>query len=298
MGAIRGILLVFVSVFLFLSLLIGNLFLTLNLSLDYDNVKVEFGKIIEDVFEENNLNEIIEKDIRIMEVYCQLNSEYSFKDDVSGYNFIIPCDIVDEGPIGIKNYMLNDFVEKTYYKDYDCNFLDCLKKTGSPFFLISKQAKNYWENKFYFTLLISLGLIAFSFFLVDKKSNLFIMSGGLLIVAGLFFIKLDWVLSFFSEKYFLELLGIFFSDSYTVFVISLVIGIILIGIGFLLKLFKIGFKVSEIFSKLFKKKEIFKVKDEIKKEEPKKEPEVKRKFWDKLKILNIFKKEDKDKKSK
>lgn len=249
MGAIKGILLVIVCVLLFISLLIGNIFLTLTLSLDYDNIRVELGSVMKNVVIDNgNLKEIIEKNLPLMESFCQNNSEFVFENNNSFYDFVIPCSVVAQGSEAIIDYSSKSLVEKIYYEDYSCDFWDCLEKTSSPFFLISEKAKNYWSNKFYFSLLVSLVLVALMFFLVEKKSSLFIITGSLLMISSLPFMKLKWVLSFFSGKSFLEFLTIFFTKSYAVFLTSLVLGILVIGIGLLLKLFKIGFKISKIFS--------------------------------------------------
>ncbi len=260
MGAIRGVLLVMVSVLLFLALLIGNTFLTLTLSLDYDHVKTELNSTIGSVsMDGTNLEQVMKKKYPAMESYCKDNSEYVFKDDNSGYTFSTPCHIVAQGSEAVINYGANSFVEKIYYEDYDCEFWDCFKKTGSPLFLISEKARNYWNSKFYFALIASAVLITLVFFLVEKKSNLFIVAGGLLIISALPFMKLDWALSFISDKSFLELLTVFFSKAYTVFLIALISGIIILSTGILLKLFGIGFNISNLLSR-FQKKDVKKEK--------------------------------------
>jgi len=278
MGAIRGVLLVIVSVLLFLAFLIGNTFLTLTLSLDYDNIQTELVSSVRNAAEnEINLNEVMTKNYPAMESYCKNNSEYVFKDDNSGYTFSTPCDIIAQGSEAVINYGANSFVEKIYYEDYDCEFWDCFKKTGSPLFLISEKARNYWNSKFYLALIASVVLIILVFFLVEKKSNLFIVTGGLLIISALPFMKLDWALSFISEKSFLELLTVFFNKAYTVFLITLISGIVILSIGILLKLFGVGFKISNLLSR-FQKKDIKKdkkfskneIQQVVKKEIPKK----------------------------
>jgi hypothetical protein len=302
MGAIKGILLVFVCVFLFVSLLLVNTFLTLSLSLDYKNVKTEMRGVLDNLFEDQNLETVVENNFEIMKLFCQTNSEYIFNYDNSEYNFVLPCNIITQGSDVVVEYIINDFVDEFYYKDYDCNFMDCFSQMSfeseekiTPFFLISEKAKNYWNSKFYFAFLVSLGLIGFLFFLAERKSNVFIITGSLLIAVALPFMKLDWALSLISGESLLGLLNVFFSESYTIFVISLVLGILLLGIGVLLKLFKIGFKISDFCSQFSRKNK--KIPEEQNKQVVKK-PEVKKKSEEKLKIPNIFKKEDKDKKSK
>lgn len=294
MGAIRGVLLVFVCVFLFLSLLIGNVFWTLNLSLDYNNVKPEMSAIFDGTFEDQNLETVVEDNFEIMKSHCQTGNEYMFNYDNSGYIFTLPCTVVLEGSDAVVNYIVNDFVEEFYYKDYDCDFIDCFEKVG-PFFLVSQKAKNYWSHNAYLFLISSLILVVLLFLLTEKKLNTFIITGVLLIIASLPFAKLDLIFSFFSDKLVLGLLTIFFTESYTIFVISLVLGIILLGIGILLKIFKVGFKISNICSKFSKKKE--KISEDTTKHIVKKEISKKKKVKPekKLQIPKILIKKKKEK---
>ncbi len=297
MGAIRGILLVFVCVFLFISLLLLNIFLTLSMSLDYKNVQAELGVVLNNILEGQNVTTIVEKNFYLMEFYCQSNpeSEYSLSYDGSGYDFEISCFVISQGSDAVVDYIVNDFVDEFYYKDYDCEFLDCMEKTGSPLFLVSEKAKNYWNSKFYFALLVSLGLIGFLFFLAEKKSNIFIIAGSLLMVVSLPFMKLDWALSLISGESLLGLLNVFLSESYTIFVISLVLGILLLGVGILFKIFKVGFKISDICSKFSKKGK--KVSEEKNKQIVKKEISEKEKINPnkKSQISKILGKEKKSK---
>ncbi len=268
MGAIRGILLVFVSVLLFILLLAGNLLLTLALSLNYDNVKTEFSSdILDSVAGDVSVKGIIEKNIPIMQLYCENKTEFSFEDFNIGKSFTIPCDVVAQGSEAIIDYGLNSFIEEIYYEDYDCGFWDCFEKTGSPSFLISEKAHNYWNNKFYLMLLISVALVGLMFFLVEKKSNTFILSGALLIVSSLPFMKLDSVLSLFSDNSLLGLLAVFFAQSYTVFLIMLISGVLVLIVGIVMKFFGVGFTISNLFKG--KGKEVSKKDKKISKNEVK-----------------------------
>lgn len=275
MGAIKGVLLVFVSVLFFVSLLVGNLFLTLSLSLDYDNVQSGLVSAVKgSTINDMNVEELIGTAYPIIQLYCEDNSEFVFDDPTSGHTFVIPCDVVNQGSEAILDYALGDIVEDIYYEEVDCEFWDCFEKTGSPLFLISAKAKDYWNSKFYFSLIASVVLIGLMFFLVEKKSNLFIISGSLLIVSSLPFMKLNWVLTFLPANQFLEFLTIFFTKASTVFLIALISGIAFLITGILLKLFKIGFIISNLFSKKGKnvskdkmkpivKKRISKVKEKL-----------------------------------
>lgn len=273
MGFIRGGLLVIVSVLLFFSFLAGNLFLTLTLSLDYDSVQPEIASIVEELSEqEMNLGQIVNEEYPFMEEYCQNNSEYVFSEQ--GYTFAIPCSVVSQGSDAIFDYGLNTMVEDVYYKEYDCDFWDCIKETGTPFFLISEKAKDYWKQNFYFSLIVSMILIALAFILIEKRTSLPIIVGVMLMISGLPFLMINWISlnlipsSMFGE-YFIELFSIFFTKSHTMFLISFILGLIILGVGILLKFFWIGFKISNIFSREKKgvsKKEVKNiVKEEISK---------------------------------
>src|SRR3989344_9484351 len=151
MGLIRGGLFVIASVLLFIALLVGNLFLTLNKSLEYENIQEKLPSLIRSYAEEQfRLTATINREFPTINAYCQNNSEYVFNE--YGRTFIVPCGIVSQGPELIVENEINRFVEETYYKDYNCNFWNCFKETEIPFFLVSEKAKNYWNEKFYFTL--------------------------------------------------------------------------------------------------------------------------------------------------
>jgi len=270
MGFIRGGLFVIASVLLFVLFLAGNTFLTLNLSLTYDNVQQELVSVIKDIVgDEMNLSEKIENDFEVMKLYCENNSEYVFSQEE--HTFVIPCEIISEGSDAVIDYGINNLVNEVYYEEYDCNFWDCIKDTEAPFFLVSEKAKNYWGEKFYFSLLICLILIILMFFLIENKTNLLIVVGSLLIVSSLPFMRLNWVLSFINESLF-GFFTIFFSKAHYVFLIVFILGLFVIGFGIILKFFKIGFKISEIankFSKGKKNSSVNKSKEFVKKQIPK-----------------------------
>lgn len=241
------------------------MFLTLSLSLDYDNVRPELVSGTKEILESQmDLEKTLEKQFEPMELYCQNNSEFVFNE--MGNTFIIPCEIIYQGSEVIIDYAIGSVIKQVYYTEYDCNFWDCLEKTGSPSFLISEKAKNYWNAKFYFLLIISIGLVVLMFVLIQKKTSLPFVVGSTLIISSLPFMKLEsligWLINPVSSvmgisdtlpSSFLSIFSIFFSKSYTVFLIMFILGIVLLIIGVLFKIFKIGFKISEHLSKRSKK---------------------------------------------
>lgn len=248
MGFIRGGIFVILSVLFFISLILTGNLLTLSLSLEYDVIKPELSSIITSIAEEHiNLSEIINKHFESMQNYCENNSEYVFNEQ--GQTFVIPCERVSEGHEAVVEQSVNQLVEETYYDDFDCDFWDCFKTETLPFFLVSQKAQTYWNKKFYLGLIASIILLILMFFLITNKTNLPFVVGGLVVISSFLFMKLDWVFSLFSDSSILQFFNVFVSKSYTVFIIFLLIGIAVLILGIILKLFKIGFKISKLFSK-------------------------------------------------
>ena len=255
MGLIRGGLFVIASVLLFIVFLAGNLFLTLSMSLEYNNIQKELPPIVKDYAEEKfQVTNTIENELGTIQAYCQNTSEYVFSEQ--GHTFVVPCEIISQGPEAIVNNEINKLIEQKYYQDYTCGFLECISQQETAFFLISEKAKNYWLERLYFSLISALVLILLMFLLIEKKTNLPLVVGSLLLIASLPFIKLSVVISLipvFIEKTLVSLLGVLVKKSYNVFLISAIVGLIILGSGIILKFFKIGFKIFGLFGKKDKK---------------------------------------------
>ena len=281
MGAIRGVLLVFVCILLFISFLSLGTFATLNKSLDYEIVQPQIKPLIKNIiFEEVNFSEINNYE-EILQTDCVNESEYVFEDEENNKTFVIPCEVIANGTEAILDYQIDLLIEENYYAEYDCKFWDCFKKTGSPLFLVSQHAKDHWSSKFYRLLIFSIILLALMFLLIQKKVNFPILAGILLAVSFIPVSFLDSIgkailkVILSSMKGAVEGLGsielnsfvlIFFSQANSVFLTGFIIGLILIGVGVLLKLLKVGFKIGNLFSKFRKEK-----KEEPKFKEVKKE---------------------------
>lgn len=260
MGLIRGGLLTVVSVLFLLGVLVGSLFLTLSMSLDYEVVRPEFKSALKEVaVSQMDLGNKISQMIPQMKFYCQNNSEYVFAEQ--DYSFVISCVQVEAGDVDeIINSGINDVVEKQYYQDYDCSLFDCLSE-GKTGVLISQKAKNYWSGKFYILFFLVFILFICMFFLVEKKSNSFVIAGALLIVGSLPFSRLEFLASFIGKIVMsfmmpeiqgfslTNLFMTFLSRSLTVFWEVLITGISFLIIGVIMKILGIGFKINELFSK-------------------------------------------------
>jgi len=253
MGAIRGVLLVFVAVFFFLSLLSLSLLWTLSLSLNYETLQKESAVIAKDFLKEINVTEAIRQNYPLIQIYCKNYSNYVL--NYQGYTFDIPCSVALQGEDAIIEEGIKDTIHSIYYTEYDCNFIDCFRKSSVPMFLISQKAYDFWTGKLYFSLLASFILFILVFLLVEKKTNAFILSGSLAIVSSLPFIKLDSLLSLFSDKMIFKFLGIFFSQAHFVSIKILIIGAGLLVLGIVLDIFKVGFFISNFISKIKGEKE-------------------------------------------
>jgi len=250
MGFIRGSLLVIAGVFLFLSLLIGNIFLILTLSLDYNAIQPKLVSAIKELSENEKINlaDEVTKNFGDIKLQCQKNSEFIYEDSSLSYVFNIPCNITSQGPQFVLDYGINNFIEQTYYKDYECDFLNCienLKDLKTSFFLVSKEAHDYWKGKFYFSLIISFILVFLIFLLIEQKDNFPFVIGAVLIISSLPFMKLNLIFSIISAGPILLFLKILFSKSYGVSLVLSISGFVLLGVGLALKLFRLGFFISK-----------------------------------------------------
>lgn len=244
MGFLRGGLLVVVSVILFISLLIGNTFLVFSSSLNYENLQTHLGPVIQDIAESQIEVENIEEGMDQLKEYCKANQDFVLEQ--SEYDFSISCsEVLSSDTEKIINNEVNDLLEEIYYKDYDCGFIDCFEEDSIPFFLISEKSQKYFYNKYYYLLLVSIILILSMFFIVENKMNFPIVVGSILVVSSLPFAKLGWLSSISSNKYFIEMMTLFFTSSRKVFLTMLIIGLIAIGIGVGLRFWGLGTKIAE-----------------------------------------------------
>ncbi len=265
MGLIRSISVSILSIALFLTLFSANSFLTVSMSLDYKVLEPELTSVVGDILQEQvDLDETMP----LIQKVCQNKTNYVFSTD--DFVFTLPCDIANQGQESIIDYFVKEKVDEVYYKEYDCEFLDCSSETDMPTYLFSLKAKRYWRGWFYSSLLVSLLLLVGLFFLFEKRNNIPFLIGGLFILASLPFLGVGWLLSLVTGWEYVKIFSIFFTQAYITFLIGFISGILLIGIGFVLKFINAGKFLSGIFNfgKTEKKKE--------KPSEPKKDSDKKK----------------------
>jgi hypothetical protein len=267
-----------------------NLFFTLNSSLKYENVQKEIPLLVNeltngsssllqkfDLGDAFNISQATDKEKTAMDKYCQNNSEYTFV--FEGSTISVPCSSLSGGKEAVVKATVNGFVDSIYYKEYDCNFWNCITKEKAPYFLISQKAKDYWHQKFYFALIASLVLVALLFLLVEGKTNWPVLVGSILILSAAPLLKIKEIISFIIPKsiHILSVfLSIFFSKSYATFWISLIVGLVLIGLGLGLKFSNAEF-VKNILDKIEKKESAGKVAEKKTVEKKTKKNEAKKK---------------------
>jgi hypothetical protein len=248
MGAIRGFFVVIVSVLLFLSIFSSILFLTMTSSLNYNNLQEESKEVIKGVLEQNmNISSVIDNAYPFMQIYCKTNPEYVFS--AQGYTFTIPCSITTEGKGDIIDKGIDYLIKSVYYKDYDCEFIDCFGKTEVPTFLFSMKSYTFLNNIFYISLAIFFLLLILLFFLIKQKTNVPILVGSLFIISALPFFKITKLIGLIPNATAVKIVGLFFSSASPIAIKALIIGIILLIVGIVLKIFKAGFFISKIISK-------------------------------------------------
>lgn len=261
------------SIVLLLSIFLMNISLTLSWSLEHDNIKPALKDSIKDLLKDNiNIENSVNNLDNSMKNYCRTNAEYVFSQE--NYTFTIPCEVIQEGTESVIDYAIEHLIDTVYYAEYNnCKFWSCVKETSAPLVLVSEKAHDYWKTKFYLFMAISIVLFALIFFVSKNKTVAFFVAGILMVLASLPFRKFDWLFSL-APKEISGIIPIFFTKSYSVFLIMLIIGLIILGIGLVFRFFGLGMKISRWFSKEGSKDSVSKsqVKEIVREELSKKSP--------------------------
>ncbi|MDP3992409.1 MAG: hypothetical protein Q8P79_02805 [Nanoarchaeota archaeon] len=248
MGFFRGGIVLMLGILLFFSFLTMNSFFILQSSLKYENVKTGLYPILKNI-SETQAQQIIPKEImgefnltdaardvfNKAKNYCRNQNNIQYNFSYEGYSIGIPCENVSSSsPEAMITETYDDVIYDIYYKEYDCKFWDCFSKTELPFFLVSEKARDYWKEKFYFSLLASLILITLIFLFTDEKRNTPITVGILLILSAFPLLKLKDLLYAVAGN-FSSMINLFLSSTRSVFMFSLMLGALLVGTGVALR---------------------------------------------------------------
>ncbi len=258
MGIIRGGLVALISIMLFLSLLSMNIFMTMSLSLKYDVIKPKLSNLILNTAKENiDINQFD----NLIKLYCQNNNSFPIKDFINDSFVVdeeISCDLaLQEGSEAVLKDMIDKGIDKSYYAEYNCTVFNCNEGNEENqqafsiqkfLFLFSEQIKDYWKKWFYWTIVLSIILCSLLFFLMENRSSFPFLVGGLLIVASLPFLGLDWLIMKLTKEYF-QFVLLYFSKSYFTFLFGTILGVVLIILGIAVKFLNIGDKIFGFFRK-------------------------------------------------
>ncbi len=264
MGAIRGILFVFVCILIFLTILVGGILWTVSSSLEYEQVQPGLSSLVDKVIDEQvgaigglGIEEELDDLMPEIELFCETNPEYIF--DYEGNSITIPCDVLVQGPAAVVSQGVSSLIEGYYYEEYDCDFWNCFGEGEIPLFLVSQKAQDYWQGKFYLVLMAFFVLFILAFLLAQKKANFFIVTGILAIVAALPLLKIGVLISKLANsmgdlgEYVSEMILIFFNQSNNVFIKIMIFGGALLIVGIVFKIFHLGFAIAKFFEKFSKK---------------------------------------------
>lgn len=280
MGFIKGSLFVIVATCFFIALLAMNSIFVISSSLDYNNIKADLVPVVKDTLKENiNLTSVIDfKQYPLMQKFCKNSSQqFDYKFTEKNYTFSVSCGAISNGTEAVFDEVIDKFVYEQYNKEYACDYWQCFKAGEIPFFIVSQHSADYWNKQFYFSILISVALFGLMFLFIEKKTNLPLVAGSLIILSSLLFAKLEaitkWAINALltlpiSPEDYLKFFTLIFTQSSRVFIIMLIIGLIVLAIGIIMKFFAIGFKINEFFSK-------FKSKSDEQKKETETKPEKK-----------------------
>jgi len=278
MGLIRKSGLILIVFLVLINIFMLGLFFTIQGSLDYSNVQTKINEVVVSLISQSGISAKITELLPSMNLYCVENSDYVFNYET--FTLAIPCETISQGEEAIYDYAIGYTVENIYFKEYSCGYWECFATEKLPFFLVSQFSKDYWRSMFYYSLFSLLIFLGLGFLFVEDKSNFFVLFGALFFVESFIFYKIEFAISLVSGlilgvvgvagvldvSFLSEILMVFFSGTWKVFLIFFLLGILLLFVGIFLKFVFAGKKIGDIFSgkKKFSKDEVKNiVKEEI-----------------------------------
>lgn len=242
MGLISKLLTLIFSFLLFISLVFGAIFFTINLSLEYTEVQKNAAPFVE-IFLRETLPSQVSTTDKILDAI--LSSEWAQK---IPFTDTLEQSLEEKMNSGnLDNVSLQQetqqFIQEMYYANYECGYWDCFSISEVPFFLISQKSQNYWYRNFRYLGIASLVLMTLLFFLVSRKRNFFVLVGILSLLASIPLWGVKKIIPMFFTGQILDFINIFLSKSGYVATVLTAGGIILIALAIIFGLFGLGFKI-------------------------------------------------------
>lgn len=244
---IRGILTILSSTILLISLIVMGVSWDLSSSLNYNQVQNQAVNLFPLIDQKLNISQALNNKLPIIKEYCISNPDFIFS--YQGYVFDISCANVNKEESAIINNTIKSFVGSLYYKQYNCNYWDCFYNLSSPFFLISEKSENYWTHLFYTSVTVSILLAGILFLFVKKKRNFPLLIGSTVIISSLPLLGIKTIISKISNTNVSKISSLFFSQSNTIFIIMVIIGILFLFGGLVIELFEAESKIYKFFSR-------------------------------------------------
>jgi len=199
MGILRNIAKAIATFFfsLFLALLLIT-FLFYNVT-SYDTTKYIFTTVFKNILLENTSQEI-EQLYSNISSYCKVNTNITLPID----NTTLSCsEILNKNAEAFLNLIAGKFFEKFYYKNYECDFLECVKniRSGEDFAVFfSLKAHDFFDRLLWPLLIITILSGVVLFFLVETWSGRFKLFGFEFLSIGIFFFLLPYLKDFAIKK--------------------------------------------------------------------------------------------------
>jgi len=231
MALIRGFFLTIISVILFLGLIVVGLLNISSNSLEYEN---------------------IQKNVVPALVGAAINNS----------SFSVSREMVNNSAEDILEQGISKQLEENYYEKKDCGN-SCFSGKNAVFFLFSNQFKTSLDKYFYYSVLFCILLLILVFFLAENKSNAFLLSGILIFASGfgVFFLA-NFVIPFlynflfdFTQIGFVIPFHSFIAGVSSNFIWTILIGISLILVGVIIKMFSLGFIIEKFFERFKRDKQ-------------------------------------------
>jgi hypothetical protein len=209
------------------------------------------------IINNESLKSLINQELDFFNLYCQENplnissSELYYSINFSNYNIKLPCHKINSSEELI-NESIKSLIKEAYFKEYDCNLIDCFSKEPTPVFLISQKTNNLLKKTFFIFLIASLCFSIFIFLLLKNKINLLFFISLPLILSSFVLIKINsLIFSIINENDLIkEIINILFYNLTTISKRLLIFSLILLFLWILLKLFKSSVKINEKIEKI------------------------------------------------